>query len=102
MKRTQWRLSWKREGHSEKHRTFQSEAAARKWALILKGDLAAYHGADPDDYVCCDGRECGCQAETYAEHNARVQAGLPPIVGPIRLIRRTVTTTPWEAVDALA
>lgn len=44
---------------------------------------------DPDSYICCSGKECGCGGLTYREKAEEMRKTLPPIAY-IRLEEREV------------
>jgi hypothetical protein len=75
--RREWRVRWRGEDAGRANtRIYQSEAPARRFALILEGRLAeAFPDTDPDAVACCAGGSmepfaegnCNCGGKTNAE-----------------------------------
>jgi hypothetical protein len=88
----EFRVKWTREGaHRATTRIYQSEAPARRMALILEGRLAeAFPDIDPNALACCDGRECQCDGSTNADAWAKRHDEFPPILDGPHIERRTV------------
>ena len=83
----EWRVSYRRgEGGRLQHKIYQSEAGARRWALILQGRMSeAYPDTDPEGFPCCDGSaertgwHCGCGGKTWREHWDSVNASFAEV-----------------------
>lgn len=50
-----------------KMKRYSTHRGAEKFMLLLGPEPWKYFGKNPDDYVCCSGRECGCGGLTYRE-----------------------------------
>lgn len=92
--RYEYRVSWRREGQRRKHVLRQTEAGARRIALVAQGRIHDAHPElDPDAYWCCPGTreyECGCRGVTNAEAWAAHTARLPALVELPVIERRAV------------
>jgi hypothetical protein len=107
MKRTAYRLTWKREGYEPKRKLFRSRVLALRRMRLLgpepwTADPRVEDGKRrPEDYDCCDGYECGCAGlsirDAYLERRKSGGDYPPPPIEWIRLEERTVTETPWES-----
>jgi hypothetical protein len=88
----EFRVKWTREGACRATtRIYQSEAPARRMALVLEGRLAeAFPSTDPAAAACCNGYQCTCEGETNAEVWAKRHDEFPPIVDGPFIERRTV------------
>lgn len=97
----QYRLTWLREGLSEKSKKFNSMKTVERQIRILTSYEPWREWApekEPDDYACCPGGqayECGCGGETVAEQATKQRETLPKILW-IRLDERFVTQTSWQ------
>jgi len=117
MKRTQFRVSWTREANDllegeyhqvfrfTKHKTFYSRASAEQFRALIESPepwtaFREFAGKDPDEeWACCDGHNCGCGGATIREHFMSRRETLPPLVGPVTISTRTVTTSKWEPIE---
>jgi len=88
----EYRIKWKREGDARpKTRIYQRRAPAEHLSLILEGRQAeAFPDKTPDDFACCNGRECGCGGESNAEVWERRNAEFAPLEDGPRIEVRTV------------
>jgi hypothetical protein len=50
-----------------KMKRYSTRRGVERFMLLLGPEPWKYFGANPDDYVCCSGRECGCGGLTYRE-----------------------------------
>ena len=75
----EFRVVWKREGLRPKKRVYVQRTRAEKFLQLFGPEPWTYLGHQPDDLVCCSGRECGCGGLTYAEYDRSKRAELPKL-----------------------
>lgn len=76
----QYRVKWKRVDSRVKRVNYVSRKRAENRLLLLTSDepwLAM--GKSPDEFVCCDGYECGCSGMTIREESDRLRAAMPAL-----------------------
>lgn len=110
--RTVWeyRVLSKRVGNDAKDKRYRSLKSVRtRIGLLTSPEPWRFYGdkrsrlKDADDYACCAGTvhdQCACGGLTMAEATAEKRALLPDVEW-IRVEKRQITTTPWEASEPL-
>jgi hypothetical protein len=103
---TEYRVLSKRQDTAVKDKRFRSLKAVRdRVGLLLSDEPWRFFGSagertrDGDGLYCCPGTqhyECGCGGLTVREHALAPRENLPPIEW-VRVEKRQVTTTEWEA-----
>lgn len=74
----EYRVVWKREGTRQKSRRFATKwGALRFLKLFGPSPWNAYSCHNPDDYVCCSGRECACEGMTYRQQSEEMYTKMP-------------------------
>lgn len=95
--RFEYRVRWRRQDLGPRTAVYQTEAGARRKALVLQGRMAEATGLDPDAKWCCNGNYCPCDGRTNQQEWDRVQAELPPLTfGPV-IERRPVGE--WQSAE---
>lgn len=98
MTRTQFKVEWKRAGNAPKSRTVIGGKRANHLVTVLGPEPWLAHRQNPDDRMCCSGRECGCGGITVREHWESGRKDLPPLEW-IKVEKRTVTYGEWHPVS---
>jgi hypothetical protein len=106
--RTQYRVTWKRAGRSERRKTFPNAALLHRFLLLIGPEpWRAYHDGSGHAFACCRGHDCSCGGRTDREVAVarRAELNLTPLQW-IRVESRQVSLyklAPWpaEAVDGI-
>lgn len=95
---TQYRIRVKRVGAAPKDRFRWSGRGLGNYLLLLGPEpWKAYTDRDPDEFLCCDGGNCGCGGLTIRE-DAMARRGSLPAVESVDVSCRTVTYGEWRDV----
>ena len=103
---TEYRVVSTRADQAPKVKRYRSMPAVRdRVGRLMSPEPWRFFGAaldrkrDADDLLCCTGGHgCGCGGETVREHYAAERAPLP-VLESVRVEKRQVTVTAWEATD---
>lgn len=96
----QFRVRWKRVGLKEKRKLYWSERAAQRLVVFLGPEPWKALGKNPDDRMCCDGHECGCDGQTWRENLLGNRGAMPPLEY-MMIETRKVTQSNWMSKDIL-
>lgn len=97
--KTEYRVTWKREGWPSKRKKFARKAMAERLLLLLGPEPWKAWGKNPDDLVCCTGffggDSCGCGGLTFREQSAEMRLNFPALEW-VRLDSRRVEVSEWQ------
>jgi len=96
---TEYRVVWQREGLSVKRRIYKRRLSAIRLVRVMTDpEPWKMFGKDGDEFLCCSGRECGCEGVTIAENSKAERERMPALLW-YRIESREVSA--WS-VDAEA
>lgn len=75
----EYRLVWQRSGQRRKSRRFIYKKTLDRFMTLMGPEPWKAYGKSPDDYDCCNGRECGCGGLTMQQRSDLRRQEMPAI-----------------------